>query len=165
MRWVSETVSQEITRKSHFKLGQAAPVAQVAEFEHYDGIIVASGTRCGPISSQMASFLDQAAGLWARGALNGQIGRAFTSTATQHGGQVMPLFSIISNLTHFGMTIVGLPYLPPGQMTLDEIVGGALYGATIIAGTDCSRQPRVIELEGARHQGELLAGVAIKVHG
>jgi len=35
--------------------------------------------------------------LWARGALNGKVGGAFTSTATQHGGQEVTLFSIITN--------------------------------------------------------------------
>jgi len=34
----------------------------------------------------MANFLDQAGGLWMRGALHGKVGGAFTSTATQHGG-------------------------------------------------------------------------------
>jgi NAD(P)H dehydrogenase (quinone) len=30
----------------------------------------------------MAAFLDQASGLWARGALNGKVGAAFTASAT-----------------------------------------------------------------------------------
>jgi NAD(P)H dehydrogenase (quinone) len=113
----------------------------------------------------MASFLDQAGGLWARGALNGKVGAAFTSTATQHGGQETTLFSIITNLLHFGMTIVGLPYSHQGQMTLDEVVGGSPYGATTIAGGDGSRQPSEIELAGARHQGELVAATAVKLFG
>jgi len=45
-------------------------------------------------------------------------------------------------------------------MTLSEIVGGAPYGATTIAGGDGSRQPTEIELAGARHQGELVAKTA-----
>jgi NAD(P)H dehydrogenase (quinone) len=56
--------------------------------------------------------------------LNGKVGGAFTATATQHGGQEVTLFSIITNLPHFGMTIVGLPFSYQGQMTLDEITGG-----------------------------------------
>jgi NAD(P)H dehydrogenase (quinone) len=40
----------------------------------------------------MANFLDQAGGLWAKGALHGEIGGAFTSSATQHGGQETTLF-------------------------------------------------------------------------
>ncbi|MFW1410847.1 NAD(P)H-dependent oxidoreductase, partial [Vibrio parahaemolyticus] len=71
------------------------PVATVAELENYDAIVVGTGTRFGRISSQMAAFLDQAGGLWARGALNGKVGAAFTGTASQHGGQETTLFSII----------------------------------------------------------------------
>jgi NAD(P)H dehydrogenase (quinone) len=63
------------------------------------------------------------------------------------------------------MTIVGLPYSHQGQMTMAEIVGGAPYGATTIAGGDGSRQPSEIDLAGARHQGELVANVAAKLGG
>src|ERR1700737_3813505 len=73
----------EIARKSHFKLDQAAPVAKVEELANYDAIIVGAGTRFGRLNSQMANFLDQAGGLWMRGALHGKIGGAFTTTATQ----------------------------------------------------------------------------------
>ncbi|WP_413043234.1 NAD(P)H:quinone oxidoreductase [Pseudomonas sp. YJ42] len=166
---VPETVPEEIARGAHFKLDQAAPVATVAELEQYDAIIVGTGTRFGRISSQMAAFLDQAGGLWARGALNGKVGGAFTASATQHGGQhggqETTLFSIITNLLHFGMTIVGLPYSHQGQMSVSEVVGGAPYGATTITGGDGSRQPSDIELDGARHQGELIAKTASKLFG
>lgn len=160
---VPETVPEEIAKKSNFKLDQKAPVAKIEELEEYDAIIVGTGTRFGRISSQMAAFLDQAGGLWAKGALHGKVGGAFTSTATQHGGQETTLFSIITNLLHFGMTVVGLDYGHKGQMTLDEIVGGSPYGATTIAGGDGSRQPSDIELEGARYQGRRVAEVAAKV--
>jgi NAD(P)H dehydrogenase (quinone) len=160
---VPETVPEAIAKANHFKLDQAAPVATVADLENYDAIIVGTGTRFGRMSSQMAAFLDGAGGLWARGALNGKVGAAFTSSATQHGGNETTLFSIITNLLHFGLTIVGLPYSHAGQMTLEEIVGGAPYGATTIAGGDGSRQPSALELAGARHQGELVAKTAAKL--
>jgi NAD(P)H dehydrogenase (quinone) len=48
-------------------------------------------------------------------------------------------------------------------MSLDEIVGGAPYGATTIAGTQGQRQPSQIELEGARFQGELIGKTAAKL--
>lgn len=162
---VPETVPQEIARSAHFKLDQSAPVATVAELENYDAIIVGAPTRFGRMPSQMGSFLDQAGGLWARGALNGKVGAAFTSTATQHGGQETTLFSIITNLLHFGMVIVGLPYRFQGQMTLDEVVGGAPYGATTIAGGQGQRQPSATELDGARFQGRLVAETANKLFG
>jgi NAD(P)H dehydrogenase (quinone) len=165
VRRAPETAPLEVAQAAHFKLDQAAPVATVAELESYDAIIIGAPTRFGRMPSQMASFLDQAGGLWARGALNGKVGGAFTSTASQHGGQEVTLFSIITNLLHFGMTIVGLPYSHQGQMTIDEIVGGSPYGATTIAGGKGQRQPSAIELEGARHQGRLIAQTANKLFG
>ena len=162
---MAETAPLEIAKAAHFKLDQAAPIATISDLEAYDAIVIGSPTRFGRISSQVASFLDQAGGLWMRGALNGKVGGAFTSTATQHGGQETTLFSIITNLLHFGMTVVGLPYSHQGQTTLAEIVGGSPYGASTIAGGSGERQPSTIELEGARHQGKLIAMTANKLFG
>ena len=100
-----------------------------------------------------------------RGGLVGKVGGAFTSSATQHGGQETTLFSIITNLLHFGMTVVGLNYGFAGQMKLDEVTGGAPYGATTITGGDGSRQPSENELAGARYQGRAIAEAARKLHG
>lgn len=162
---VPETVPEEVARASHFKLEQAAPVATVGDLENYDAIVIGTGTRFGRISSQMAAFLDQAGGLWARGALNGKVGAAFTSTATQHGGQETTLFSLITNMLHFGMTIVGLDYGFAGQSGHDKVRGGAPYGATTIAGGDGSRQPDEDELAGARYLGARVARTAGKLFG
>ena len=162
---VPELVPEEVARTSHYKLDQPAPVATIAELADYDAIIVGTGTRFGRMSSQMANFLDQAGGLWAKGALHGKVGAAFTSTATQHGGQETTLFSIITNLLHFGMVIVGLDYGFAGQMKLDEVTGGSPYGITTIAGGDGSRQPTQNELDAARYQGQRVAETAIKLHG
>ena len=93
------------------------------------------------------------------------MGGAFVSTGSQHGGQETTLFNIITNLLHFGMVIVGLPYSHQGQMNMSEIVGGAPYGATTLAASDGSRQPSEIDLAGARHQGELVAKTAAKLFG
>ena len=162
---VPETVPEAIAKANHFKLDQAAPIAVVDDLANYDAIIIGTGTRFGRISSQMAAFLDQAGGLWMRGALNGKVGGVFSSSATQHGGQETTLFSVITNLLHFGMVIVGLDYGHAGQMTLDEITGGSPYGATTIAGTDGSRQPTANELQGARYQGRRIADLANKLRG
>jgi NAD(P)H dehydrogenase (quinone) len=162
---VPELVSDEVARNAHFKVDQAAPIARVDDLAAYDAIIIGAGTRFGRLSSQMANFLDQAGGLWARGALHGKVGGAFTSTATQHGGQKTTLFSIITNLLHFGMIVVGLDYGHAGQMTLEEITGGSPYGASTIAGGDGSRLPSANELNGARYQGKKIAQIANKLHG
>ena len=162
---VPELVPEEIAKKSFFKLDQKAPVATIDELANYDAIIVGTGTRFGRMSSQMANFLDQAGGLWAKGALHGKVGGAFTASATQHGGQETTLFTIITNLLHFGMVVVGLDYGHAGQMTLDEITGGSPYGATTITGGNGARQPSENELVGARYQGRKIAETAKKLFG
>ena len=163
IRRVPETTPLDVAKAAHFKLDQSAPIATIDELANYDAIVVGSPTRFGRLASQMASFLDQAGGLWMRGALHGKVGGAFTSTATQHGGQEVTLFSIITNLLHFGMVIVGLPYSHQGQMTMEEIVGGSPYGATTIAGGAGQRQPSALDLAGAQHQGKLIAETANKL--
>ncbi len=165
IRRVPELVPDAVAEKAHYKRDQRAPLAKIEELANYDAIVVGVGTRFGRMASQMANFLDQAGGLWARGALHGKVGAAFTSTATQHGGQEMTLFSIITNLLHFGMVIVGLDYGYAAQMTLDEVAGGSPYGATTIAGGDGSRQPSENELAGARYQGRKVAETAQKLAG
>jgi NAD(P)H dehydrogenase (quinone) len=162
---VPETAPEEVAKAAFFKLDQKAPVAKIDDLADYDAIVIGTGTRFGRISSQMASFLDQAGGLWMRGALNGKVGAAFTASASQHGGQETTLFSMITNLLHFGMVVVGLPYSFRGQLVLDEVAGGSPYGATTITASDGSRQPTQNELDGARHQGELVARTAQKLFG
>jgi|SRR5450631_2065341 NAD(P)H dehydrogenase (quinone) len=163
LKRVPETTPTDVAKAAHFKLDQSAAIATIDELPDYDAIIIGCPTRFGRMSSQMAAFLDQAGGLWMRGALNGKVGGAFTATATQHGGQEVTLFSIITNLLHFGMTIVGLPYSYQGQMTLDEITGGSPYGASTIAGGAGQRMPSALDLGGARHQGKLIAEAAAKL--
>jgi NAD(P)H dehydrogenase (quinone) len=165
IRRVPETAPEAVAKAAHFKLDQAAPVATIAELPQYDAIILGAPTRFGRMPSQMASFLDQAGGLWVRGELNGKVGAAFTSTASQHGGQEVTLFSMLTNLLHFGMVLVGLPYSFQGQLKLDEVTGGSPYGATTIAAGDGSRQPTEKELAGATFQGKHVAEIANKLFG
>jgi NAD(P)H dehydrogenase (quinone) len=166
IRRVPETAPAEVAKAAGFKEDTAHPTIEgINVLADYDAIIVGSPTRFGRMSSQMASFLDQAGGLWASGKLNGKVGAAFTSTATQHGGQETTLFSIITNLLHFGLTIVGLDYGYPGQQGVKEVHGSSPYGATTIADGDGSRQPSDVDLGGARYQGKRVAEVAAKLFG
>lgn len=156
---VPELMPPEVARQAGAKLDQKAPVANPLELGDYDAIIVGAPTRYGRMPGQMANFLDQTGALWAQGKLNGKVGSAFASTATQHGGQETTLMSIITNLLHLGLVVVGLPYSAQGQMRLDEITGGSPYGATTIAGGKGERQPSVNELELARFQGHHVAEI------
>lgn len=160
---VPDTVPEEVARKSHYKLDQPAPVADPAELADYDAIIVGTGTRYGRLAAQMAQFWDQTGGLWARGALVGKLGAAFTSTASQHGGQETTLFSILTGFLHHGMVVTGLPYSFQGQLKLDEVTGGTPYGASTLAGGDGSRAVSANELEGARFLGRHVAELSTRL--
>lgn len=160
---VPETVSTDLAKASHYKLEQSAPIATVDDLADYDAIIVGAPTRYGRMPAQMAAFLDQTGGLWKRGALNGKVGAAFSSSASQHGGNEMTCFSIIATLMHLGMIIVGLPYSYQAQLNIDEVLGGSPYGATTVAGAVGQRQPSQIDLDGARFQGRLVAEAARKL--
>jgi multimeric flavodoxin WrbA len=79
---VPETAPEAVAKAAYFKLDQDAPVAKIEELANYDAVIVGAPTRFGRIPAQMAAFLDQAGGLWVKGALNGKVGAAFTSSAS-----------------------------------------------------------------------------------
>jgi NAD(P)H dehydrogenase (quinone) len=160
---VPETVPEELACKSGYKLDQPAPLATVDELVDYDAIIVGVGTRYGGAASQMRAFWDQTGGLWAKGALVGKLASAFTSTASQHGGQETTLTSLHTLFLHHGMLVAGLPYAWQGQLRIDEVTGGTPYGASTITGGDGSRFPSENELEGARWQGRWVAENARKL--
>lgn len=160
---VRELVPEDVCRAAGIKLEQAAPFAEPSELADYDSIIVGSPTRFGNMAAQMRNFWDQTGPLWVQNALLGKVGAAFTSTASQHGGQEMTLTSIHTTLLHHGMIIVGLPYSWKGNAQMEEISGGTPYGASTIAGADGSRLPSENELAGARYQGRHVAQIAARL--
>ena len=160
---VPETVPAEVAKAAHFKLDQAAPIATIDELANYDAIIFGTPTRFGNMAGQMRNFLDQAGGLWLKGSLVGKVGSVFCSSATQHGGQESTVLTFIPTLFHLGMIVIGLPYAFAGQMNLEEIAGCSPYGASTIAGTDGSRRPSAVELDGVRFQAAHVAKIAAKL--
>ncbi|MBB4189504.1 NAD(P)H:quinone oxidoreductase type IV [Sinorhizobium terangae] len=160
---VPELVPEDVAKSSYYKIDQAAPIATVNELADYDAIIFGSGTRYGTVASQLRNFIDQTGSLWAQGKLVGKVGSAFTSSATQHGGQETTVLGLIPTLMHLGTVVVGLPYAFEGQAGLDEIKGGSPYGASTITGGDGSRQPSAVELDAARYQGAHVAKIAAKL--
>ncbi len=165
IKQVPELVPDAVAEAAHYKRDQAAPVADPNELADYDAIIIGTPTRFGNMAAQMKNFLDQTGGLRFQGKLIGKVGSAFTSTATQHGGQESTILATHTVLLHQGMGIVGLPYSFQGQMRIDEMTGGSPYGATTISGGDGSRQPSANELDGARFQGKHVAEIAAKLAG
>lgn len=160
---VPETAPPEVVESAGFSVNEDHPVIEPDALSDYDAIIVGCPTRYGRLSSQMASFWDRTGGQWMKGALVGKVGASFTSTATQHGGQETTQFSILSNLLHHGMVIVGLDYGFAGQMSDEAIIGGSPYGASTVAGGDGSRTPHQIDLDGAKYLGGKVARTATKL--
>jgi NAD(P)H dehydrogenase (quinone) len=115
------------------------------------------------MAAQMRNFLDQTGQLWAKGAFVGKVGSVFTSTATQHGGHETTITSFHSNLFHFGMIVVGVPYSCTNLFNMDEITGGSPYGAGTMAGGDGKRMPTENELTIARFQGAHVAEITGKL--
>ena len=167
MRRVPETLPPDVIEKMGAVEAQQAlshvPICTVEELASADAVIFGTPTRFGNMCGQMRQFLDATGQLWAQGALVGKVGSAFTSTATQHGGQESTLLSFHITLLHHGFVIVGLPYAFQGQMRIDEITGGSPYGASTIAGGAGERMPSENELDGARFQGRHVASIAKKL--
>ncbi len=161
---VPELVPEAALEKSGAKKAREIfahiPIAKVDQLTDADAIIFGTPTRFGNMAAQMRNFLDQAGGLWVRGALIGKVGSVFASTGTQHGGQETTITSFHTTLLHLGMIIVGVPYSAAGLVNMKEISGGTPYGATTLAASDGSRMPSQNELEIAAFQGRHVTEIA-----
>jgi len=161
---VNETLSDEILGKMHanetVKAFGDVPVADPHQLADADAIILGSPTRYGSNTAQMQALLDATGSLWGQGKLINKIGAAFTSTASQHGGQETTLMHMYTFLIHQGMSIVGVPYSTQELLNLDEITGGTPYGATTIAGPSGERAVTDNEKAIARAQGQHVAQMA-----
>ncbi len=125
---------------AYFNPLQGVPVALVEDLAGYDAIIVGSPTRFGRLSAPVAAFLEQATGLASLGILNGKVAGAFASPTSRNGGHESAAMSIVTNLLHFGMVVVGPP-----------------YSASTMADATGQRHPSALDLEGARAHGWLIA--------
>jgi NAD(P)H dehydrogenase (quinone) len=164
---VAETLPREILEKMGAVEARKAfdhiPIADSKRLVEADAIILGSPTRYGSATAQMQAFLDATGGLWSSGALIGKVGSAFTSTASQHGGQETTLLAMSTFFFHMGMVIAGVPYSTAELLYLDEVSGGTPYGSSTIAGPRGERQPTANELAIARAQGRHVAQIALKL--
>ncbi len=145
---VAETARTATDHGAYFNPVQDATTAVVEDLANYDAIIVGSPSRFGRLSSPVAGFLEQASVLAAQGLLSGKVGGAFASPTSPNGGHEAASLSIIINLLHFGMVVVGPP-----------------YSAAAMADASGQRHPSVLDLDGARQQGRLIAQTAEKLSG
>jgi NAD(P)H dehydrogenase (quinone) len=164
---VPELVPPDILEKSGAKKARDVfahiPFAKPADMVAADAVILGSPSHFGGICAQMRYYLDQTAGHWSQNAFVGKVGSAFTSTATQHGGQETTLISFYITFLHLGMIIVGLPYTENRQTTMSEISGGSPYGAGSISGPSGGRMPSENELAMARFQGKHVTDITCKI--
>jgi NAD(P)H dehydrogenase (quinone) len=166
---VPELVPAAILKKSGASAAQKVfshiPVIKPEEMANADAILFGTPTRYGNMCAQMRNFLDQTGGLWMRNALVGKVGSVFVSTGTQHGGQETTITSFHTTLFHFGMMVVGVPYLEAKLTNMEEITGGTPYGATTLAGAAGNRMPSANELAIAKFQGKHVAEItkALKI--
>ena len=164
---VAETLPEDVLEKMHAKEAQKAfahiPLADPRKLQEADGIILGCPTRYGAAPAQMRAFLDNTAAQWTSGALIGKVGSAFTSTASQHGGQETTLLTMSTFFFHMGMVIAGCPYSAQELLNLNEITGGTPYGASTIAGPKGERHVTENELAIARAQGKHVATIAAKL--
>ena len=164
---VAETLPADVLEKMGATEARKAfahvPVADPRRLVEADAIILGTPTRYGAAAAQVRAFLDNTGGLWASGALIGKVGSAFTSTASQHGGQETTLLTLSTFFFHMGMVIAGVPYSSQELLELGEVSGGTPYGASTIAGPRGERQPTENELAIARAQGRHVAQIAAKL--
>jgi NAD(P)H dehydrogenase (quinone) len=169
LKRVPETIPEAVLQATGAAAAQQAfahiPVAEPNELGEYDAIILGTPTRFGNMAGQMRNFWDQTVQLWIQGKLIGKLGSCFVGTGTQHGGAETTITSIWSTFCHQGMVITGLPYSETRIMNMDEITGGAPYGAGTMSKPDGSRWPTENELEIAKSQGRYVANLAKRMFG
>ena len=138
-----------------------APYVRKSDLAQCHALILGSPTRFGNMAAPLKHFLDTTAAEWASGTLIGKPGAAFTSTATQHGGQESTLLSMLLPLLHHGLVIVGLPYSEPALTSTQT--GGSPYGASHVAGPNDDRPLSEDEKTLARALGRRVADITRKL--
>jgi NAD(P)H dehydrogenase (quinone) len=135
-----------------------APYVDATDLAECAGIVLGSPTRFGNMAAPLKHFLDGTGAAWASGQLVGKPAAAFTSTATQHGGQESTLLTMLLPLLHHGMLIVGLPFTEAALGATRS--GGTPYGASHVAGPDDDATLTEHEQLLARALGRRVADIA-----
>ncbi len=138
-----------------------APYVQASDLADCVGLALGSPTRFGNMAAPVKHFLDGLGAEWASGTLAGKPAAAFTSTATQHGGQESTLLTMHVPLLHHGCVIVGIPF--PDPLLSSTRSGGTPYGASHVAGAQDDPQPSDEEAALARALGRRLADIAARL--
>ena len=160
LRRVDEFISEDIInsvpgwKESRESLKAKYPAPTPADAEEADAVIFGTPTRFGSPSAELKSYIDSLGGLWFRGALNGKVGAAFTSTSGPHGGNETTILSLYPPLAHLGFIIVPNGYVDPVLFG-----AGTPYGSSTVSGQN-NAPPTETDLVVARVQGRRVAEIA-----
>ena len=139
-----------------------APYASLDDLRECSGLALGSPTRFGNMAAPMKYFLDGTSALWLAGDLVDKPACVFSSSGSMHGGQETTLTSMMLPLLHHGMILLGLPYTEMALSTTQS--GGTPYGATHVAGVNNDMPISEDEITLAKHLGERLGRVALKIY-
>ena len=116
------------------------------------GLALGSPTRFGSMAAPLKYFLDSTGDIWSNNELENKLGCVFTSTGSQHGGQEITLFNMMTYMLHQGMIFIGSPYSIPELG--DTKSGGTPYGPSHVANTKqgnlTSDEKKIAQATGAR---------------
>lgn len=134
LRHVAETAPEEVWSSvegwaAHRAEVADRPVAEPADLEWADVVLLGSGTRYGSVTSQLQSFIDTLGPLWAEGKLADKVYAGFTASQTAHGGQETTLLSMLTTFVHLGGIVV-----PPGYTDPVKFTDGNPYGVGKVTG-------------------------------
>jgi NAD(P)H dehydrogenase (quinone) len=165
LRRVPETLPQAVLEKtgaSGFQKSFAhVPICTPDELTAADAVIFGTPTRFGNMCGQMRQFFDATGGIWKAGALVGNVGSVFTSSATRHGGAgINDPERSYNPAPSWHDHRRAPPHIQRAR--IDEMTGCSPYGASTIAGNDGSPRPGETELAGARFPGRYVAQIAAK---
>ncbi len=138
-----------------------APYATLEDLRHCSGLALGSPTRFGNMAAPLKYFLDGTSSLWLAGDLVDKPACVFSSSASMHGGQETTLVSMMLPLLHQGMVVLGIPYT---ELALNATVsGGTPYGVTHVSGVGNDNPLSQDEITLAKHMGERLGSVALRL--
>ncbi|KAJ2588754.1 hypothetical protein H4R99_007691, partial [Coemansia sp. RSA 1722] len=119
---IAETLSEEILTKMHAPPKPDLPIIKASDLPEADGYLFGFPTRYGTAPAQVKTFFDSTGQLWASQALAGKPAGFFFSTASQHGGQEVTVFTSLPILAHHGIIYVPLGYSHPHLFDNSEVV-------------------------------------------
>ncbi|MDM7830199.1 NAD(P)H-dependent oxidoreductase [Cellulomonas edaphi] len=136
------------------------PVAEPADIEWADVVLLGSPTRFGNVTSQFQQFIDLLGPLWSQGKLADKVYAAFTSSQTEHGGQETTLLSIYRMVAHFGGLVVA-----PGYTDPVKFADGNPYGVSHASGADNDEPLGSDELAALDHLAHRTIDIATRLAG